>query len=267
MSVSPTQHNVGQYQLALVPHTYRGSLVQQRATDGFINATAMCKAAGKEWSNYRKAEATTEFFLALERSLQIGRDPLVQSILVGPNDHRGTWVHPQIAIHLAQWLSPDFAVQVSQWVFEWMSGKGQQPRPAELPFHLRRYLANQNNVPSGHFSILTELTLCLIAPMEALGYRLPEKLWPDISSGRIFAKFLRDDHGIDTDAMPTYLHTFEDHRAAVYAKAYPETLLPHFRRHFREVWFPQHAARYFSERDSTALSYLPRLLPAPRKAA
>jgi hypothetical protein len=142
-----------------------------------------------------------------------------------------------------------------------MSGKGVPAKPAELPYHLRRYLANQGNVPAGHFSILTELTLCLIAPMEAMGYRLPEKLWPDISSGKMFAKFLRDEHGVDTDHLPVYLHIFEDQRQPVQAKAYPETLLPHFRAHFREVWLPERAADYFAQRDVNALQYLPRLLP------
>lgn len=260
MAISPTQHSAGQYQLTLVPHTYQGALIQQRALDGYINATAMCKAASKEWSHYNAIGATRAFLMALERSLGIPRDLIVQSIITGPNELRGTWVHPQVAINLATWLSGDFAVQVSQWVVDWMSGKGVPARPAELPFHLRRYLANQGNVPVGHFSILTELTLCLVAPMEALGYRLPEKLWPDISSGRMFAKFLRDSHGVDTDQMPVYLHTFEDGRQAVQAKAYPEQLLPHFRTHFREVWLPQRAADYFAERDVTALAYLPRLL-------
>jgi hypothetical protein len=174
-------------------------------------------------------------------------------------------VHPQIAINLAQWLSADFAVQVSQWVFEWMSGSRVPPTPAQLPYHIRRYLANQDSVPIGHFSVLTELTLLLIAPMEALGYTLPESLWPDISSGRMFAKFLRDCHGVDTDSMPTYLHIFEDRRQPVYAKAYPDHLLPHFRAHFHRVWLPERAAAYFAERDTLALSYLPRLLT--RRAA
>lgn len=258
-----TQQSASQYQLALVPHTYQGSLIQQRAADGYINATAMCKASGKEWSNYRQNSTTRDFLEALEGSLGIPRDIIVQSVTTGANETRGTWVHPQVAINLAQWLSADFAVKVSQWVFDWMSGKGIPQKPAELPFHLRRYLANQGNVPAGHFSILTELTLCLVAPLEALGYRLPEKLWPDISSGKMFAKFLRDEHGVDTNALPTYVHVFEDQRAAVQAKAYPEELLPHFRRHFREVWLPKRAADYFADRDPLALTYLPRLLPAP----
>jgi hypothetical protein len=263
--MSPTRHSASQYQLALLPHTYRGALIQQRAQDGYINASAMCKAAGKLWSNYAQNATSQAFFDALQRSLGIPRDLMIQSLATGANELRGTWVHPQVAINLAQWLSADFAVQVSQWVLEWMSGNGAPPTPAQLPYHIRRYLANQDSVPIGHFSVLTELTLLLIAPMEALGYTLPESLWPDISSGRMFAKFLRDRYGVDTDAMPTYLHTFEDRRQPVYAKAYPDHLLPHFRAHFHNVWLPDRAAAYFAERDALALSYLPRLLT--RRAA
>lgn len=260
MASSPTTHSAAQWQLALVPHTYRGSLIQQRGLDGYINATAMCRAAGRLWGHYSENAGTKAFLAALSGSIGNPMNPVVQSIVTGPNEHRGTWVHPQVAINLAQWLSPDFAVKVTEWVFDWMQGKGTPARPAELPFHLRRYIANQGNVPIGHFSVLTELTMCLIAPMEALGYRLPEKLWPDISQGLMFAKFLRDTHKVNTDAMPTYLHVFEDNRQPVMAKAYPERLLPAFRAHFRDVWLPSRAADYFAERDTAALAYLPRLL-------
>jgi hypothetical protein len=263
--MSPTFQTASQYQLTLVPHSYRGSLIQQRATDGYINATAMCKAAGRLFNDYTRLRATGEFRAALSGSTGIPVDLLIITVMDGPNDLRGSWVHPQVAINLATWLSADFAVQVSQWVFDWMSGKGVPKAPVQLPYHLRRYLANQDNVPIGHFSVLTELTLLLIAPMEALGYTLPEKLWPDISSGRMFAKFLREKHGVDTDQMPTYLHRFEDNRSAVCAKAYPDYLLPHFRDHFHRVWLPERAAAYFADRDTVALSYLPRLLT--RRAA
>lgn len=104
----------------VVPHTHNGEIVNQRATDGYIHATAMCQAAGKEWSNYRQNAQTEAFLLALEGSLGIPRDLLVQSVSSGANDQRGTWVHPQVAINLAAWLSPEFAVQVSEWVVTWM---------------------------------------------------------------------------------------------------------------------------------------------------
>ena len=37
---------------------------------------------------------------------------------------QGTWVHPQVAINIAQWISPTFDVKVSGWVYEvMMTGK------------------------------------------------------------------------------------------------------------------------------------------------
>lgn len=113
----------------IVPHNHNGQVIAQRAGDGYINATAMCKAIGKEWSNYRKNDTTEAFLAALERSLRIRRDQLILSVSSGPNDQRGTWVHPQIAINLATWLSPEFAVQVSEWVVTWMMGIAKKKTP------------------------------------------------------------------------------------------------------------------------------------------
>jgi hypothetical protein len=255
-----------QYELALIPHKVGGEIISQRAKDGFINATAMCKAAGKEMKHYNALKTTDAFLSALSAEVGIPTSGLVHTIKGGTPALQGTWVHPQIAVHLAQWLSPEFAVKVSQWVWEWMTGHASNIiRP--MPFHLRRYLANHLNVPVGHFSILTELTQLLIAPMEAHGYTLPEHLWPDISHGKMFCGYLRKAHDIDTNTLPFYMHFFEDGRPPVRAKAYPEDLLPPFRKHFREVWLPEKAPSYFASRDPRALQYLPRLLPAPKKMA
>lgn len=253
-----------QQHLNLIPHQESGTMIYQRPLDGYINATAMCQAAGKEWSGYRRLSTTEAFLVELESVLQISRTELVQSAQGGDPRLQGTWVHPQLAIHLAQWCSAKFSVKVSQWVYDWMSGKG-APAKAEMPYHLRRYVANQSNVPSGHFSILAELTMALIAPMEAMGYTLPEKMVPDISHGLMFCSWLRK-QGIDTDALPKYTHVYEDGRR-VQAKAYPEGLLAAWRKHFREEWLPNKAIPYFTGRDNAALAYLPKLLPAPRGKA
>lgn len=221
---------------------------------------------GQTLGHYREATSTKRFLIELSTDIGIPITDLVQSIKGGKPALQGTWVHPQVAIHLAQWLSPRFAVLVSRWVYDWMSCRAPETiRP--LPYHIRRYVANQLNVPPGYFSILTELTQALIGPMEAMGYTLPEHMWPDVSGGRMFCHALRDYHGIDTDSLPTYIHVFEDGRPPVRAKAYPEELLPAFRRHFREEWLPKKAAEYFQKRDPRALQFLPRLLPAPKKKA
>jgi KilA-N domain len=94
-------------------------VIGQRAHDCFINATALCKAAGKEWYGYKRTKENQAFLDELARSPQICGDPIIEEITTGPNDYRGTWVHSQVAIHLAMWCSPAFAVQVTGWVEEW----------------------------------------------------------------------------------------------------------------------------------------------------
>jgi hypothetical protein len=86
-----------------------------------------------------------------------------------------------------------------------MSGKSPASVADTVPYHLRRYVANQPNIPVAHFSILAEMTTLLIAPMEIMGYTLPEHMLPDISSGKMFCKWLRDVHGIDTVPTPYQL--------------------------------------------------------------
>lgn len=254
-----------QYELALIPHKVGGEIISQRAKDGYINATSMCKAAEKQFYDYNRLGTTRPFLSALSAETGIPASGLILTIKGGTPALQGTWVHPRVAIHLAQWLSAEFAVKVTQWVYDWMTGRA--PDSVRLPYHLKRYVANQLHVPVGYFSILTEITQTLVGPMEAMGYTLPEHLWPDISQGRMFSKYLRDEHSVDTSALPSYLHVFGDGRVPVQARAYPEELLPAFRRHFREVWLPEKAPDYFASRDPRALQFLPRLLPAPRKKA
>jgi hypothetical protein len=183
---------------------------------------------------------------------------IVQSVRGGDPALQGTWVHPQVAINLAQWLSPEFAVKVTQWIFDWMSGK---IPGGNLPYHLRRYMANMTSVPNGHFSMLNEMTMGLIAPLEQMGYVMPDNMVPDISEGKMFSRWLRE-NGHDPDAMPSYPHRYEDGRI-VNARAYPIRVLADFRRHFVEEWMHKRALDYFAARDKDALPHLVNLLALP----
>lgn len=252
----PTQPH--QYSLALITHTVQNSVVEQRAEDGYINATAMCKAAGKLFGHYRENGTTKEFLQELETDIGIPISGLVQTIK-GGNAPQGTWVHPQVAINLAQWLSPKFAVQVSKWVHEWMSGKGKSAQPASLPWHLQRHMMNLPRVPATHFSILQEMAAFLVGPMEAHGHRLSEKMMPDISQAKMLCAYLRKELGIDTKSLPKYLHDFPDGRR-VEANLYPVEHLPLFRRLMAEKWLPHHAYEYFKSRDPAALPALDKIL-------
>lgn len=256
-----------QYNLPLIQHEVNNSVIEQRKDDGYINATALCAVAGRRWHNYVRNETTGHFLRALEAKTRIRVSDLIQEVR-SESGTASTWVHPKVAIHLAQWLSADFAVQVSEWVYEWMSGN-RQPSRTQLPYHIERHMLNLSSVPAGYFSVLQEMTFMLIGPLDNQGYQLPERMVPDISMGKFLCKHLRDKLGIDTDTLPVYLHRYPDGRT-VEAKIYPNQYLAEFRRIIQEEWLPKKAAEYFKDRDPAALPYLDKVviaLPGPVSAA
>jgi hypothetical protein len=107
----------------LINHTVQDSVISQRASDGYIHATAMCDAAGKRWPDYFRLDSTKAYLKALSSDVQFPTSQLIISQKGNSVSFKqGTWVHPKVAIHLAQWLSPQFAVQVTNWVYDWMNG-------------------------------------------------------------------------------------------------------------------------------------------------
>lgn len=244
----------------LVPHTYQGSLIQQRAEDGFINATAMCRAAGKEWAHYNSNGTTRGFLAALEGSLGIPRDQLTPSIMSGPNELRGTWVHPQVAVHLAQWLSPEFAVKVSQWVVEWMSGKDPADR-LWAQFEDRVSLV-YDNVPVGYFCVFGEIS-DLFASMISNGADFGTRIILDISVGLHWGKHWSDSglsnlYGDRAEFPHNYPKYFpQSYSNPQMTKCYPEASLPAFRRWLREVYVPIKMPAYLKSQ------VVQKKLPAP----
>jgi hypothetical protein len=123
-------------------------------------------------------------------------------------------------------------------------------------------MVNYDQVPLGYFSVLQEVTSKLIAPLEVQGYRVPETMVPDISVGKVFSRWLREEKGVNTDAFNTYSHTYEDGRV-VQARLYPVALLSDFVTLFQEDWLKVRAEKYFKDRDVQALPFLPKILGAP----
>jgi hypothetical protein len=129
--------------------TWNGVEIQRRPSDGYVNATAMCKAYGKLFNDYRRLDRTTQYIAALERSMAetdcgaavtgfpvTGKPDLVQTIQGGLPHLQGTWVHPRIAVDLARWLHPEFAVMMDGWFLESFTPKiaaDATPAPAPLP--------------------------------------------------------------------------------------------------------------------------------------
>jgi hypothetical protein len=107
----------------LISHQLEGITIQQRKADGYFDATAMCRAVGKDFYEYRRAKPTVEFLAELGSVTGLSRFGLIKVIRGGPPYLQGTWIHPDVAVHLAQWCSPKFAVAVAQWVRQWFEFK------------------------------------------------------------------------------------------------------------------------------------------------
>ena len=246
-------------QLALIEHPINGALIPQRPRDGYINATKLCQEVGKRLNDYHRTAQTQEFLEELSSVTGIPVTELVQIVQGGDHRLQGTWVHPQVAIHLGIWLSPVFAVKVNKWVYDWMSGR----TTPYMPVHVQRYLKNRRKVPPECFSMLNEIYLNLVASLEEQGLVLPGHLMPDISTGRMFSDFLRD-KGINPEDFDTYEHEFADtNRMPVHARLYPIEYLADFRRFFNRVWLPSQAEIYFKKRFPEALPLLPVINELP----
>jgi len=83
-------------------------------TDGYINATFLCKAGNRRFYDWSRLEST-KILVDVMQSQRLDME-LIDSKQGGK--YPGTWIHPDLAIHLAMWISPLFASQVSRWINE-----------------------------------------------------------------------------------------------------------------------------------------------------
>ncbi len=141
---------------------------------------------------------------------------------------------------------------------------------AQLPNFIERYKDNIHQIPSDYFSVISEMYVRMYSELEKVGYSIPDmgehgkKMCPDISVGRGFAKFLKDNNSEYYDTHKTYKHKFPDGRI-VDANMYKIDALPMFIRYINERWLFDDADRYFRDKDPLALEYLPKLLESKRK--
>jgi hypothetical protein len=117
--------------------TLNNIVIISRSQDNYINATQLCQAGGKRFNHWYSLDTTKQLINALKSKTGIpvldqindtdteavitasGTYPLIE-INKGGNDkhNQDTWIHPDLAIQLAQWISPIFALQVSSWIRE-----------------------------------------------------------------------------------------------------------------------------------------------------
>lgn len=162
--------------------------IEQRLTDGFINATAMAVAHGKDLTQWFRTKDTLELFCALATDLGIPFNSvdlqnsdtsrlsaskyaslfpgLVFSRVGSPENGGGTWLHPDLAIQLAQWCNKSFALQVSRWIREWITSAY---NPASLEADLERVAVRNELKDNRRLSLTNQVKFFL----EAVGQYNP----------------------------------------------------------------------------------------------
>jgi len=136
---------------------------------------------------------------------------------------------------------------------------------SQVPNFYLRYQDNFHKIDRNYFSVISELFVTLNSEFEKVGYTIPDKgvdgkgMYPDISVGKMFSKYLKDSNSEHDGTHKAYSHTFPDGREFD-CRMYPIEALPAFRKFVYDVWIPNQAPKYFKGKDPMALDYLPKLL-------
>ena len=115
----------------LVTRSWNSTPIARRTTDDYVNATAMCKANGKQWNDYWRTDRATEYLEALSAETGIPVSGLCVSTKGGA--YQGTWIHPRVSVDLARWISAEFAVWMDGWLLEELEQRRVQATAAPDP--------------------------------------------------------------------------------------------------------------------------------------
>ena len=99
------------------PLTLNNIIITSRSIDNYINATQLCQAGGKHFKHWYSLESTKLLINEAASETGITTSQLVDVKKGNSSEFKqGSWIHPDLAIQLAQWISPKFALQVSKWI-------------------------------------------------------------------------------------------------------------------------------------------------------
>ena len=162
------------------------------------------------------------------------------------------------------------AKQFQQWVFQEVLPQIRKTgsygaRPGFEWFERVKLYRRNTKIPTGWFSIFEEMCSSLMADFEDAGYTLPLGSVPDISVGKCFCNHLRSlGYGLTpgNGLIQEYKHHYPDGRV-VNANIYNDSLLPDYRRWFKETYRTEKLPTYLKGKDPKALPSLCQVLGLP----
>lgn len=207
---------------------------------GYVNATQMCKANGKQWGHYAERKSSKAYWEGLANDIGIPISSLIIQVDAYGNE-QATWVHPEIAIDLAQWVNIPFKIWANRTLLKVMTSETEQPKlpPLSHENQLRllelsqgllqlRYDERLAMAASAALKNLLEGTakqsdepklLSVTEWLGTVGYRVPKG--KDSVLGRKIAARWRSQHDCDPQVAPKYVGT--NHETKI--KVYPQDFL------------------------------------------
>lgn len=82
--------------------------------DGYMNATKLCKDAGKQFSHWSTNSGTKSYRKAVAKSTGIPDKSLSYVVTKGPKSTWGTFLHPDLMIKMAMWCSDEYSILVTR---------------------------------------------------------------------------------------------------------------------------------------------------------
>lgn len=101
-------------QLTVFEYEFEVLVSESTREDGWVNGTKWCKKYGKTWYEFKRLPDTSRFTKALEKHISGNAGTIPVFKTEGKGRGSVTWIHPLLAIKLAEWLNPDFEVYVKE---------------------------------------------------------------------------------------------------------------------------------------------------------
>ncbi|MEM6614110.1 MAG: KilA-N domain-containing protein [Cyanobacteria bacterium P01_C01_bin.72] len=139
-----------------IEHDLEGLLVYQRESDGYVNATQICKVnreitgERRDPNDILKTKAMQQAIKKLSTVTNIFVTDLVETKSGGK--YQGTWIHPRLAVRFTMQVNDDFSLAVEDWIHQWM---GSATNPAQLEADKDR-VAIRDELKNSRRTALTE---------------------------------------------------------------------------------------------------------------
>ncbi len=130
------------------------------------------------------------------------------------------------------------------------------------PMMMRFSLNSKQNSSLWYWPMLNKMVELFALPLEHNWFELPDNIIPDISTGILFNKYIKDKGYNPEKICKTYTHIYPDWRQIIWVRQYPDSLYPLFTEWFQKEWLSKRCAKYIIERtDKYVLPYLKNTFP------